>query len=100
MNEWGIILRQFFDVSLPITDQMIVYPGKSEPSVQRYASISRDKVNESLLMLIILGTFPRKPYRYSRRVQTTLWDKRERAADLPLRINSMGLLREMILVRK
>ncbi|MDD4621242.1 MAG: cyclase family protein, partial [Methanosarcina sp.] len=47
----GIILRQFFDVSLPITDQMVVYPGKSEPSVQRYASIPRDKVNESLLTL-------------------------------------------------
>jgi arylformamidase len=30
---------------------MVVYPGKPEPSIQRYASVPRDKVNESILTL-------------------------------------------------
>ena len=47
----GIILRQFFDVSLPIMEEMVVYPGKPGPSIQRYASVPRDKVNESLLTM-------------------------------------------------
>lgn len=47
----GFILRQFFDVSLPITEKMVVYPGKPAPSIQRYASVPKNKVNESLLTL-------------------------------------------------
>lgn len=47
----GFILRQFFDVSLPITEEMVVYPGKPEPSIKRYSSIPKNKVNESLLTL-------------------------------------------------
>ena len=47
----GFILRQFFDVSLPITEEMVVYPGKPGPSIKRYASVPRDKVNESILTL-------------------------------------------------
>jgi arylformamidase len=47
----GFILRQFFDVSLPITEEMVVYPGKPGPSIQRYASVPRDNVNESILTL-------------------------------------------------
>jgi arylformamidase len=30
---------------------MVVYPGKPEPSIKRYASIPKNKVNESLLTL-------------------------------------------------
>ncbi|HEY3362587.1 MAG TPA: cyclase family protein [Methanosarcina sp.] len=47
----GFILRQFFDVSLPITEEMVVYPGKPEPSIKRYSSIPKNKVNESILTL-------------------------------------------------
>ncbi len=47
----GFILRQFFDVSLPIKEKMVVYPGKPEPSIERYASVPKDKVNESILTL-------------------------------------------------
>ena len=47
----GFILRQFFDISLPITEEMVVYPGKPWPSIKRYASVPRDKVNESILTL-------------------------------------------------
>ena len=40
---------KFYDVSLPIREGMIVYPGNPEPSIRRYSSIPRDKVNESLI---------------------------------------------------
>ena len=42
---------KFYDVSLPISEGMIVYPGNPEPSIRRYSSIPRDKVNESLITL-------------------------------------------------
>lgn len=73
----GFILRQFFDVSLPITEEMVVYPGKPEPSIKRYASIPRNKVNESILTLgSHTGTH----------VESRLYlrDGRGGAADLPL----------------
>ena len=47
----GFILRQFFDVSLPITEEMVIYPGKPGPSIKRYSSVPRDKVNESILTM-------------------------------------------------
>ena len=47
----GFILPQFFDVSLPITEEMVVYPGNPRPSIQKYASVPKDKVNESILTL-------------------------------------------------
>lgn len=40
---------KFYDVSLPIREGMIVYPGNPKPSIQRYSSIPRNKVNESLI---------------------------------------------------
>jgi len=42
---------KFYDVSLPIKEGMMVYPGNPEPSIRRYSSIPRDKVNESLIAL-------------------------------------------------
>ncbi|RXA19362.1 cyclase family protein [Methanosarcina sp. MSH10X1] len=73
----GFVLRQFFDVSLPITEEMVVYPGKPEPSIERYASIPRDKVNESILTLgSHTGTHVES--------RLHLREGREGAADLPL----------------
>ncbi|MDH5438050.1 MAG: cyclase family protein [Candidatus Bathyarchaeota archaeon] len=40
-------MLNFYDVSLPIRERMIVYPGNPKPSIRRYSSIPRDKVNES-----------------------------------------------------
>lgn len=42
---------KYYDVSLPITEGMIVYPGNPEPSINRYASIPGNKVNESFMTL-------------------------------------------------
>ena len=42
---------KFYDASLLIKEGMIVYPGNPEPSIRRYSSIPRDKVNESLITL-------------------------------------------------
>lgn len=42
---------KFHDVSMPIREGMIVYPGNPEPSIQRYSSIPEGKVNESLITL-------------------------------------------------
>lgn len=42
---------KFYDVSLPIKEGMIVYPGNPEPMIRRYSSIPQNKVNESLITL-------------------------------------------------
>ena len=42
---------KFYDVSLPIREGMIVYPGNPGPSIKRYSSIPQKKVNESLITL-------------------------------------------------
>ena len=42
---------KLYDVSLPIREGMIVYPGNPRPSIRRYSSIPPDKVNESLITL-------------------------------------------------
>jgi len=42
-------MLNFYDVSLTIREGMIVYPGSPEPSIRRYSSIPREKVNESLI---------------------------------------------------
>ena len=47
----GFILPQFFDVSLPITEEMVLYPENPRPSIRKYASVPKDKVNESILTL-------------------------------------------------
>jgi len=41
----------FYDVSLPIAEEMIVYYGNPKPSIRRYSSIPESKVNESLITL-------------------------------------------------
>lgn len=71
------ILRQFFDVSLPIKEEMVVYPGKPETSIERYAYVPRDKVNESILTLgSHTGTHVES--------RLHLQDGKEGVADLPL----------------
>ena len=42
----GFILPEFFDVSQLITEEMVVYPGNPKPSIERYASLPKDEVNE------------------------------------------------------
>lgn len=42
---------KFYDVSLPIKEGMIIYPGNPEPLIRRYSSIPQNKVNESLITL-------------------------------------------------
>ncbi|MCJ7445791.1 MAG: cyclase family protein [Methanotrichaceae archaeon] len=40
---------RFFDVSIPIHEEMIVYPGNPKPSIRRYAQIPEDVTNESVV---------------------------------------------------
>ncbi len=44
-------MLKFYDVSLPVREGMMVYPGNPQPSIQRYASIPTDRVNESVITL-------------------------------------------------
>jgi len=45
------MMVKFYDISLPIRERMIVYPSNPKPSIQRYSSIPKNKVNESLITL-------------------------------------------------
>jgi len=42
-------MSRFFDVSLPIQEGMIVYPGNPKPSIRKYAQIPKDVTNESVI---------------------------------------------------
>jgi len=42
-------LNKFYDISIPITEKMIVYPGNPAPEIRRYSSIPENKTNESLI---------------------------------------------------
>jgi arylformamidase len=42
---------KFYDLSLLVREGMIIYPGNPQPSIHRYSSMPRDKVNESLITL-------------------------------------------------
>ncbi|TFH23922.1 cyclase family protein [Candidatus Bathyarchaeota archaeon] len=42
---------KFYDVSLPIREGMIVYPGNPSPQIRQYSSIPSNKTNESLICL-------------------------------------------------
>jgi arylformamidase len=44
-------LLKIFDVSMLITDQMIVYPGNPLPEILQYSSIPKNKTNESTIRL-------------------------------------------------
>jgi len=42
-------MSRFFDVSMPIHEGMIVYPGNPKPSINRYAQIPKNVTNESVV---------------------------------------------------
>ncbi len=42
---------RFIDVSMQITETMIVYPGNPHPLIDRYSSIPEKKTNESLISI-------------------------------------------------
>ena len=42
-------MSRFFDVSIPIREGMIVYPGNPIPSIRRYARIPKNVTNESVV---------------------------------------------------
>ena len=42
-------MARMYDVSLPIHEGMIVYPGNPSPTIRRYATIPRNPTNESTL---------------------------------------------------
>ncbi len=42
-------MPKFYDVSIPINYEMIVYPGNPKPQIHSYASIPANKTNESLI---------------------------------------------------
>ena len=42
---------RFYDVSLKISEDMIVYPGNPKPLIKQYAEIPLNSVNESLITL-------------------------------------------------
>lgn len=44
-------MPRFYDVSLPIEQGMITYPGNPIPKISRYSSLPIDKTNESLICI-------------------------------------------------
>jgi len=42
---------KFYDLSIPIGDQMVVYPGNPKPQIRQYATIPLNKTNVSLICL-------------------------------------------------
>ncbi|HDQ06215.1 MAG TPA: cyclase family protein [Candidatus Bathyarchaeota archaeon] len=44
-------MPKFYDVSLEIKEEMIVYPGNPHPQIRLYASIPMNKTNESLICI-------------------------------------------------
>lgn len=44
-------MTRFYDVSLPIQEEMIVYPGNPKPVIERYSIIPDNGVNESLVSI-------------------------------------------------
>jgi Kynurenine formamidase (EC 3.5.1.9) len=48
----GVIeMKKYYDVSLSINENMIVYPGNPAPSIERYSAIPKNKVNESVIKM-------------------------------------------------
>ena len=50
-TEMKLMVEKFYDISLPIREDMIVYPNNPPPSIKQYSSIPSGKVNESLITL-------------------------------------------------
>jgi arylformamidase len=44
-------MPRFYDISLLIDENMIVYPGNPKPKIRVYASIPKNKTNESLICM-------------------------------------------------
>lgn len=44
-------MPKFYDISLPIDEKMIVYPGNPKPKIKVYSSIPKNKTNESLICM-------------------------------------------------
>lgn len=44
-------MLRFFDLSLPINANTIVYPGNPKPKITKYSSIPENKTNESMICL-------------------------------------------------
>ena len=44
-------MPKFYDISLEIKEEMIVYPGNPHPQIRLYASIPMNKTNESLICI-------------------------------------------------
>lgn len=42
---------EVFDISMQISERMLVYPGNPRPSIRRYRSIPRNSTNESLISM-------------------------------------------------
>ena len=42
---------KFYDISMSIDKEMIVYPGNPVPEIRQYSSIPANKTNESLICL-------------------------------------------------
>jgi arylformamidase len=42
---------KIYDISLKISEDMIIYPGNPVPSIKPYAEISKDRVKESIIVL-------------------------------------------------
>jgi arylformamidase len=47
----GESLFKFYDISLRIDENMMVYPGNPKPKIHQYSSIPTNKTNESLIRL-------------------------------------------------
>jgi arylformamidase len=68
---------KIYDISLPINEQMIVYPGNPKPKISQYSSIPANVTNESL---ICLGSHTGSHVDSKRHIQNNT----EGAAALPL----------------
>ncbi|HER54613.1 MAG TPA: cyclase family protein [Candidatus Bathyarchaeota archaeon] len=44
-------MSKFYDISLEIKEGMVVYPGNPHPQIRQYASIPKNKTNESLICI-------------------------------------------------
>ena len=44
-------MMKFYDVSLPITEETIVFPGNPKPKMTQYATIPKDITNETLICM-------------------------------------------------
>jgi arylformamidase len=44
-------MMKFYDVSLPISEDTVVYPGNPKPKMTQYATIPKDITNESLICM-------------------------------------------------